>query len=350
MSFSNGRFLTGRDIARLRAVLPDADSLGWIHRAFIEGGKTGTPFDNYGGEDRFWLGPEGGQFGLYFPPGKPFAFDNWQTPAAFQEGAWDISHRSPTSVGFTRKIAVTNYGGQAFTMDVTREIGILTRDAVVERLGIALDDHVQWVAFESSNSIRNTGAQWTEDKGLVSIWILGMFAPAPDAKVVLPFVKGVPGPAVNDAYFGKVPPDRLTIDDAKGLAVFSCDGKYRSKIGLGPARATSVAGSYSASSRLLTIVQYDKPPAATRYVNSMWELQKEPFGGDVINSYNDGPPAPGKPSLGGFYEIETSSPAAALGSGKSMVHVHRTFHFVGEPAELEGIAHKVLGVSLAALK
>ena len=128
------------------AVLPDADSLGWIHRAFIEGGKTGTPFDNYGGEDRFWLGPEGGQFGLYFPPGKPFAFDNWQTPAAFQEGAWDISHRSPTSVGFTRKIAVTNYGGQAFTMDVTREIGILTRDAVVERLGIALDDHVQWAA------------------------------------------------------------------------------------------------------------------------------------------------------------------------------------------------------------
>jgi uncharacterized protein DUF6786 len=39
-------------------------SLGFINRQFIEAGQTGTAFDNYGGEDRFWLGPEGGQYGL----------------------------------------------------------------------------------------------------------------------------------------------------------------------------------------------------------------------------------------------------------------------------------------------
>ena len=44
----------------------------------------------------------------------------------------------------------------------------------------------------------------------------------------------------------------------------------------------------------------------------MWEMQREPFKGDVINSYNDGPPAPGKPPLGPFYELETSSPALSL--------------------------------------
>jgi hypothetical protein len=33
---------------------------------------------------------------------------------------------------------------------------------------------------------------------------------------------------------------------------------------------------------------------ATDYVNSMWEDQKEPFSGDVVNSYNDGPTATGK--------------------------------------------------------
>ncbi len=52
-------------------------SLGFVNRAFIKSGKTATPFNNYGGEDRFWLGPEGGQFGLYFPPGKAFEFGNW---------------------------------------------------------------------------------------------------------------------------------------------------------------------------------------------------------------------------------------------------------------------------------
>jgi hypothetical protein len=79
----------------------------------------------------------------------------------------------------------------------------------------------------------------------------------------------------------------------------------------------------------------------------MRELQKEPYAGDVVNSYNDGPPAPGKPPLGGFDEIETSSPAAELAPGRDMVHTHRTFHFVGEPDALDPIARKVLGVSLA---
>jgi Family of unknown function (DUF6786) len=49
------------------AVAAEGRSLGWINRPFIAAGKTGTAFDNYGGEDRFWLGPEGGQYGLYFP-------------------------------------------------------------------------------------------------------------------------------------------------------------------------------------------------------------------------------------------------------------------------------------------
>src|SRR5271165_5990445 len=33
------------------AVEPHGASLGFVHRAFIEAGKTGTQFDNYGGED-----------------------------------------------------------------------------------------------------------------------------------------------------------------------------------------------------------------------------------------------------------------------------------------------------------
>ncbi len=103
-------------------------------------------------------------------------------------------------------------------------------------------------------------------------------------------------------------------------------------------------GSYSASARLLTLVHYDKPAAARDYVNSMWELQKEPYGGDVVNSYNDGSPGPGLPPLGGFYELETSSPAAALKPGESLVHTHRTFHFVGERPALDPIATRVLGV------
>jgi hypothetical protein len=79
----------------------------------------------------------------------------------------------------------------------------------------------------------------------------------------------------------------------------------------------------------------------------MWEEQADPYAGDIVNSYNDGPTAPGKPSLGGFYEIESSSPAAMLAPGESTVHTQRTFHLVGEPSALEPIVKSVLGLGLA---
>jgi hypothetical protein len=335
------------------AVAPGGRSLGFVHRAFIDAGKTGTKFDNYGGEDRFWLGPEGGQFGLYFAPGKPFAFGEWQTPHAMQEGAWDVVRASATERAYARRMQVTSWSGTQFVVDVARSVRLLDATEVTTRLGGAIDPGVSWVAFESANRITNAGdAAWTEASGLPSVWILGMFAPAKDAHIVIPFDASATGPIVNDRYFGKVPADRLAVHDKEGFLVMKADGDYRSKIGVGPSRAKQVAGSYSASERLLTIVQYDEAPRGSetrKYVNSMWEQQAEPFGGDVVNAYNDGPTEPGKPSLGGFFELETSSPAAALAPGGSLVHTHRTFHLVGDKASLDAIARRVLGVSVEEL-
>jgi hypothetical protein len=318
-------------------------SFGWIHRELIRAGKTGTQFDNYGGEDRFWLGPEGGQFGLYFPPGKPFTFDTWQVPSALQEGAWDLEGATPTRAVFRTTMTVTNWSGTAFTMAIERTVSLLD---------VPTADGVRGVAFETVNRITNTGkAAWTRDTGLPSVWILAMFAPSADARVIVPFETGpatAGTPIVNDAYFGKVAADRLVVREDKGFLAFTCDGKARGKIGVSPARAKPMLGSYSARARLLTVVQYDKPKAVSPpYVNSMWETQAHPYSGDVLNSYNDGSPGPGKPPLGGFYEIETSSPGAELAPGQSLVHAQRTFHFVGDAGALEPLATTLLGVSLA---
>lgn len=330
------------------AVSPDAASLGWIHRGFIEEGKTGTQFDNYGGEDRFWLGPEGGQFGFYFPAGSPFTFDHWQTPAAFQQGAWAIVEKTVTRIRFRQPMTVANYTGTRFALEVQRSVELLEASAVAEQLGMALPDGVDFVAYQSVNEVTNTGEEpWTRKDGLPSIWILGMYPPSQDTIVVVPFEKEGDGPPVNDAYFGKVPPDRLIVDENEGVALFRCDAQHRSKIGLSPKRSKPVLGSYSASSRMLTLVTYPGPERDAPYVNSMWEHQKEPYGGDAVNSYNDGPTEPGKPALGGFYEIETSSPGLELAPGERRQHVHRTFHIVGDEGLLDPIAQRMFGVSLA---
>ena len=331
------------------AANPDGRSFGWINRDFIESGVTGTQFDNYGGEDRLWLGPEAGQYGLYFPPESAFDFSNWQVPDALNEGAWTIQEQSDTSVTFTRAMRPVNYSGTTFDLHVERTVRMLSKAAVVEHMRLSIPEDVSWVGFETVNRVTNAGdSPWEKDGGLPSIWMLGMYEPFGTSHVVIPFEDDGDSDVVNDAYFGAIPAERLSVRD--GYVVFKCDGAFRSKIGLRPEHATSVLGSYNQEEHLLTIVQYNKPESSDEYVNSMWEIQDEPFVGDVVNSYNDGPPEPGVPPLGGFYEIESSSPALQLAPGESYTHIHRTLHIIGEDTPtLEPLAQDALGISLADL-
>jgi hypothetical protein len=329
-----------------------APSFGWIGRAAIQSGERQPHMTVFGGEDRVWLGPEGGQYALYFKAGDPFDVDHWQVPEAIDWGAWHVASQSATSVRFQKRMALANYAGTMFDLDVDRTVRLLTEEDAAAQLGFSPPGAVKMVAFESSNTITNTGkAPWQPQSGLVSVWILGMFNPSPQTTIVLPIAPGPEsalGPMVNDAYFGRVPSDRLAVKD--GTVFFRGDGLHRGKIGLPPSRALPLAGSYDAAGHVLTLVQYTRPAGADRYVNSMWEIQREPYKGDVINSYNDGPLAPGKPGLGPFYEIETSSPALDLAPGQAYTHVHRTFHFQGAEADLDRLARATLKVGLADLK
>ncbi len=327
-------------------------SFGWINRELIASGKTVEHINVYGGEDRFWIGPEGGQFSIFFKKGVPFDLENWFTPASIDTEPFELVSKSKSRAILKKDMQLENYSHTIFNLRVDREIRVLERSEALNALGIAPAKTVKIVAFESNNTMTNTGTKaWDKETGLLSIWILGMFNPSPATTVVVPFNVGTEdelGPIVNDAYFGKVPANRLVVKD--GVLFFSGDGQYRSKIGLSPQRSRPIAGSYDAVNKVLTIVQYNKPQTAADYVNSMWELQAEPYKGDVVNSYNDGPSEPGAKPLGPFYELETSSPAAALKPGGAISHIHRTYHLQGSEAELDTIAKATLGVTIAEIK
>ena len=329
----------------------ESPSFGWLGRAAIASVERQPHMNVFGGEDRFWLGPEGGQYSLYFKKGDPFDLDHWQVPAPIDWDAWDIVGQSATEVRFRKPMTLVNYSTTQMTVDVDRTVRLLSNDDVARLLGVSPGNAVRTVAFESSNMVTNAGnTEWKPETGLVSVWILGMFNPSAETTIALPFTPGPEstlGPIVNDAYFGKVPADRLVITPS--AVFFRGDGQYRSKIGLSPSRASEIAGSYDAAGHVLTLVQYSRPAGATRYVNSMWEIQREPYKGDVINSYNDGPPAPGKAPLGPFFELETSSPALGLAPAQQYTHVHRTFHFVGAEADLDRLARATIKVGLDAI-
>lgn len=329
----------------------DGTSYGWINYNLIESEKLQPHINAFGGEDRFWLGPEGGQFSVYFKEGTPFEFDYWFVPKEIDTEPFELIETDDHFARFRKDMELINYSGFRFYLRITREIRLLNKDDVQNKLGLQLQDAVDFVAFESESGITNTGSQaWTKETGMLSIWILGMFTPSPAVTIIIPYAKGeesLLGPVVNDSYFGKISSDRLKIDD--GMIFFKGDGKSRGKIGLSPQRVIPVAGSYDANSKTLTIVQFSFQGGILDYVNSMWELQDEPFRGDVLNSYNDGPLEDGS-QMGPFYELESSSPAANLQPGESLKHLHQTYHFQGDEKILDDIAQKILGVSLEEIK
>ncbi|HOC57588.1 MAG TPA: hypothetical protein PKI20_18365 [Verrucomicrobiota bacterium] len=327
-------------------------SFGWINRELIASGKILPHMNAFGGEDRFWMGPEGGQFSIFFAKGAKFEYDDWFTPAVFDTLPFNVDARSRDKAAFSSKFSLTNYSGTRFEVAVKREVRLLPGKAAWRKLGVKAAPGVNLVAFESENRITNAGKQaWRQDTGLLSIWILCMFTPSPSTTIVVP-IKGGPeselGVQVTSDYFGQVPPDRLVVRN--DVIYFSADGKYRSKIGINPRRSKGVSGSYDADNKVLTIAQYDVPAGVTDYVNSLWKLQDNPYGGDAANCYNDGPPAPGVKPMGPFYELESSSPAAALAPGKSLSHTHRTIHISGPESALDPIARTALGVSIADIK
>lgn len=328
---------------------PENLSYGWINRNLFQSGDTSIHMNAFGGEERFWLGPEGGQFSLFFAKDSAFTFENWRTPRLIDLDAYEVVAKDPQSATFTKSASLTNYSGTKFDIRIGREIKVLEPENAFQLLDAAHDSTLITVSYQTINTLENTGtAAWTRETGLISIWLLGMFNPSPRVTMVIPYAEGpVPllGPIVNDEYFGKVPPERLKVAD--GVLFFRGDGGYRSKIGLPPERALNVMGSYDAASKTLTIVKFTKGEPGSEYVNSKWELQRHPYRGDVVNAYNDGPPSPGEKPMGPFYELESSSPAKELKPGESIQHVQTTFHFQGEEPALDSLTRRVLGTSLS---
>ncbi len=314
-------------------------SYGWINYDLISSEKFNDHINVFGGEDRFWLGPEGGQYSIFFKKGDEFIFDNWFTPKSMDTEPFSLILKTDTNAVFNKKVQLTNYSNFTFDIEIEREISILTKRNIEDNLNISIDNDILFVAFQSKNVIRNIGSAWSKDNGLLSIWILGMFNPSDNTTVIIPYRDSLD---LNTSYFGEIGPDRLRVDE--DVVLFKGDGKYRSKIGLPPHNSKPVFGSYDTDNKVLTIVEYSFESDSS-YVNSLWEHQEKPFSGDVINSYNDGPLDNGD-ILGPFYELESSSPARELKRGESIRHFHKTYHFEGNQKELNTISMKILGVDL----
>jgi hypothetical protein len=326
-------------------------SFGWINYKLIESSKVSGQFNPYGGEERLWLGPEGGPFSIYFKKGTEQVFSNWVVPREIDTEPFEPVSQSNDRVSFRKEFTLNNASGTKLEIGIERTVKLLTGKEAELAMGLPIDSSLSYVAYESENTLINKGhSDWTEQSGALSVWMLAMFNPSPKGVVFIPFKEGnesESGKIVNDDYFGKVPSDRLIIKD--GILFFKTDGKFRSKIGISPQRALPFCGSYDPEKQVLTLLWYSSPDKPLKYVNSKWGDQPFPFSGDVVNSYNDGPVADGS-IMGPFYEIESSSPAAFLTAGSKITHSQRIFHITGSEDKLNLITEKLFHHSLSEIK
>ena len=325
-------------------------SFGWINSKLIASGEIQPHINPFGGEERLWLGPEGGQYSIFFSKGDEFTYDNWQTPAFLDTTPFELAASTDSSALFHCEAEIENYSGTLFKLKIEREVTLLSAEQIVNQTGIDVEG-LSCVAYRSGNTIINIGENaWRKETGLLSVWMLGMFNPSPSVVVVIPIRHGDEkdlGVPVNDNYFGKIPADRLKVTDDH--IFFKADGKSRGKIGIPPLRATGIMGSYDAENNFLTLLLCQLPEGKTEYVNSAWQIQDKPYSGDALNSYNDGPLEDGS-QMGPFYELESSSPAAELKPGESLDHIQITLHLTGDINKLNLLSQKVLGVGLEEIK
>jgi len=348
---AGGCLLIAPDLsARIMAVSMDGakgENFGFVKPEAIKNRANDRQFNAYGGALRWWAGPEGGQYGVAFPPGtKNFDLGSWYISEEYNGKAFAVAYPQSgagNSALMGAEFSVQNASGTRFHIGVASRLTVLPnsldRGKARSPAGRMLSDgSVRHFGYRSEVTFENLSSEpMRGETGLVSIWMLAMYVAGSKTHVIAPFQRQGAGKVVTDTYFSPegIASNRLIIKERQGFLIFHADAKHRSKIGLSRSRAANTLGSIDLSRNLLTIWRF--PIRRTMpYVNSLWEYQKRPYAGDATNSYNDD----GK--FGNFYELECSSHALALKPGERFMFPLEIHHYRGTRDKLLQIADFLL--------
>jgi len=320
----------------------------WVNKSAVQKGKVDPVFNNFGGEERFWLAPEGGPFGLQFGK-KESKFENYCVQPGMSSLEYRASALDKKSVLMEADMTLENYSGTRFNLHVERRISLLESCPYAQASAGA----IELAAFESCNTVQNIGPKsWTREGGTIAMWCLGQFLEHPHLSVIVPVRPSrdaISLPPTVDEYFkdfcinGEFPSNRRTNFDS--FVLLKADARVRGKVGVKKERAAGRLGSYDSETYTLIIADHDFYPELD-YATGYWRNYKDALDGDALSVYIDGPERAGG-SLGMSYELETLSPALFLRTGEKFTYRNRTFQMRGDPQDINTICQRFLGPSLS---
>ena len=332
--------LQGR-ILTTTAAGTDGASNGWFDRAVFTTNDSVT--GGVGGEDRVWITPLGSQHSFYYGQSVPLNEDNWSVPAPIEHEPFTVMNQSARSVWLRKDMTLTNFSGTALTMQLDRRLTLHGRAGVEQQLGVSLPEEVVSVGFTSDHRLKNTGnSTWTKASGLAGIWNAGTFLGTDGATVILPLRRGK---NLDDllTYMGPLGEERLWQNGS--AAYFRGDGRYRSKVGIPPRVARDTYAAYVPEADRLTIVRFSLA-GDTLYANTAVSIQDDPYRGEAIPIYNNGPLDYQPTEEVSFFELESTSALRELKPGWMIGHSHEVYHLIGEREDLAPLCRQLTGAEL----
>lgn len=317
-------------------------SYGWLNYKLIESEKFRVGGNGFGGEDRFWLGPIGSKFSLYYN-GKEIESDNWYVPKAIDIETYNVVKKTTSEIEFEKKLKLVNNINTNFNIKLNRQIKLFSISEIEKDLEIEISKNIKVVGFQSKNSIENIGNDWIEKNGIIAPWILGMFQGTHKSIGIFPVNKKENDSLTIQKYLAEIDKDKLVCSDS--AVFYKTDGAYRSKIGINKINAKPIFGNIDFKNKVLTIITF-KFNNKGNYLNCDEYNHSELYKGDVVSCYNN----ISENNVSTFFELESAASAKVLKNGERNIHWHNTYHFEGPMTDLEHIAKKLLGVSLKALK
>lgn len=326
------------------------DILGWVNRPAVEAGPNDPNFNNYGGEERIWLGPDGTQRGLFFKD-TDFTWESFRIPQPMSVQPFETLGVSADgkSVAMRTRWEPHNLMGTAFRVEIRRTVSILEACPYANEFGADVD----FVGFQSDNTVINVSDRpILRETGPLTVWLLGHYLPHKRCIVIVPFQPGPEaklGPPLRDEFVkffcigSKVPANLRWYGN--DYALIKADCATRCKFGIGRPRAIGRSGSMDLDTNELVIVDNDFYPEMD-YATNYWRKADDLFDGDAVNICIDGPAGEEGPVFSEpdnmAYEIENVSPALFLHPGQSYVSRARTFRLRGKQEAIDAICRRFL--------
>ena len=312
----------------------------------------GAKWASFGGEERVWLAPEGGEYALFFSKGKPQTQENYTVPESLNSTKFQVTEISADgkSVTFTAGMSLVNFIGSRFDLEVSRTISLVESCPYVQEFKGKID----FVGFESHTYIKNIGKKpWTKKTGAMSIWTIGQFLAKDNSVVIMPYRCGsneVLGAPVSTEYFrlltldGNPTPRRFwTVEN--NVVLLKASGVVQTKLELMAKRSLGRIAAIDLKGFVMNILDFDFYPELEYVASYPLPYDGNPYVGGAASTFVLSKLHPVSPS----YELECCSPALFLQPGEKFGHVARTYRLRSDKNSLITICKRYFNADIKTL-